>query len=109
MTDQGDTSARSPRRPPRSSTDKLTSSARMSISLLDSEARQQQIERVTIALIPQVVDDLRRLQERSNLSKTDIINRAITIYEFIDAQLNAGCDLIVRDSRTGETQLIRLL
>jgi hypothetical protein len=66
-------------------------------------------ERITVALIPAVADDLRRLQERTNLSKTDIANRAITSYEFLDAQIQTGHDLIVRDRRTGETQLVRFL
>ena len=52
---------------------------------------------------------LRLLQERTNLSKTDLANRAITSYEFLDAQLQAGNDLIVRDRRTGESQLVRFL
>jgi hypothetical protein len=66
-------------------------------------------ERLTISLIPAAAGDLRRLQERTNLSKTDIANRAITSYEFFNAQLQAGRELIVRDRRTGETQLVRFL
>jgi transcriptional regulator with XRE-family HTH domain len=66
-------------------------------------------ERITVALIPAVQADLRRLQERTKLSKTDIANRAITSYEFFDAQLRAGHDLIIRDNTTGENRFIRLL
>jgi hypothetical protein len=66
-------------------------------------------ERITITLIPTATDDLRRLQERTSLSKTDLANRAITLYEFFDAQLRAGHDLIARDNTTGKTQLVRLL
>lgn len=66
-------------------------------------------ERVTVALIPQAGEDLQRLQDRTGLSKTDIVNRAITLYEFFDAQLKAGRDLIIRDPKTGETQLVRFL
>lgn len=65
--------------------------------------------RITVALIPRVTVDLQRLQERTNLSKTDLANRAITLYEFIDAQIRAGRDLLVRDAQTGITQLVRLL
>ncbi len=72
-------------------------------------ARPQENERITVALIPAAAGNLRRLQERTNLSKTDITNRAITTYEFFDAQLKSGRDLIVRDRRTGEIQLVRFL
>jgi len=71
--------------------------------------RSQPAERITIALIPKAVEDLQRLQDRTGLSKTDITNRAITLYEFIDAQLRSGRDLLVRDNATGETQIVRLL
>jgi hypothetical protein len=64
---------------------------------------------ITVALIPTAETGLRLLQERTNLSKTDIANRAITSYEFLDAQLFAGRDLIVRDPKTGESQLVRFL
>ena len=73
-------------------------------------ARPQALgERITVALIPTAEIGLRRLQERTNLSKTDLANRAITSYEFLDAQMQAGRDLIVRDRRTGESQLVRFL
>jgi hypothetical protein len=72
-------------------------------------ARPQAVERITVALIPQSAEDLQRLQDRTSLSKTDIANRAITLYEFIDAQLKAGHDVIIRDPKTGESQLVRFL
>lgn len=64
---------------------------------------------VTVALLPAVARDLRRLQGRTKLSATDLVNRAITSYEFFDAQLRAGRALLVRDGRTGETRLVRFL
>jgi hypothetical protein len=72
-------------------------------------ARQQVADRITVALIPKVGDELQRLQDRTHLSKTDITNRAITLYEFIDAQLREGRDVLIRDNDTGETQTVRLL
>jgi hypothetical protein len=74
-----------------------------------TERTTQPTERITVALIPKAGEDLQRLQERTSLSKTDITNRAITLYEFIDAQIRAGRDVLIRDSKTGETQLVRIL
>jgi hypothetical protein len=74
-------------------------------SLAKDVTRQQ--ARITVVLIPAVQDDLQRLQERTNLSMTDLANRAITSYEFFDAQMQAGHDVIVRNSRTGESRLVR--
>jgi hypothetical protein len=67
------------------------------------------VDRITVALIPDAAEDLQALQERTSLSKTDLANRAITLYEYIDAQLRAGRDILVRDNATGETQVVRLL
>jgi hypothetical protein len=74
-----------------------------------SSAAARSARHITVALIPMAETGLRLLQERTNLSKTDLANRAITSYEFLDAQLQAGNDLIVRDRRTGESQLVRFL
>lgn len=63
--------------------------------------------RIAVVLIPEVADDLRRLQERTNLSTTDLANRAITVYQFIDAQLRAGHEMVAWDTRTGTTQLVQ--
>lgn len=66
-------------------------------------------ERITVSLIPKAGDDLRRLHDQTSLSKTDIVNRAIILYEFIDEQLSAGQDVLIRDKGTGETQVVRLM
>ena len=73
------------------------------------EAAPKPPERITVALIPQSAADLQRLQDRTSLSKTDLVNRAITLYEFIDAQQRNGRDLLVRDKATGETQALLIL
>jgi hypothetical protein len=71
-------------------------------------------DRITVSLIPKAAADLAALQDRTGLSKTDLVNRAITLYEFIEAQTSprngrAGNDLLVRDPRTGDVQLVRML
>ena len=72
-------------------------------------ARPQTAERITVALVPKAGLDLQHLQDRTGLSKTDITNRAITLYEFIDTQLRAGRDVLIRDNSTGATEIVRLL
>jgi hypothetical protein len=65
-------------------------------------------ERITVALIPKAAADLQSLQDRSGLSKTDLANRAITLYEFIDAQIREGKEVLIRDPATKETQRVHL-
>jgi hypothetical protein len=78
-------------------------------SVPEYPAPQPPIERITVALITQVSDDLKLLQARTRLSKTDVVNRAITLYEFIDAQLRDGKDILVRDPKSGEILTVRIL
>ncbi len=72
-------------------------------------ARPSGPDRITVALAPKAEQDLRSLQERTRLSKTDIVNRAITLYEFIEAHMSAGKDLLIRDPDAGETYLVVLV
>ncbi len=75
----------------------------------DGIRAQAPIDRITVALIRRAAADLQALVDRTGYSKTDIVNRAITMYEFIDAQQKAGKDLLVRDPKTEETELVRFL
>lgn len=64
------------------------------------------IERITVALVPKAGQDLQNLLDRTKLSKTDIVNRALTLYEFFDAQQRAGHDVQLRNRATGDIQTI---
>ena len=65
------------------------------------------LERITIPLIDKAADDLRITHDRTGLSIIDIVNRAISLYEFVDAELRVQAELIVR--RDGKDHLIKLL
>lgn len=66
-------------------------------------------DRITVALIPKAADDLASYCARTRHSKTDAVNRAVSLLEFADAEMAAGRDLLVRDGETGETQVVRFL
>jgi hypothetical protein len=53
--------------------------------------------RITIALIPEAEANLAALTARTGLSKTDLVNRAVTLYEFIDSEMKAGHQVLIRD------------
>jgi methylmalonyl-CoA mutase N-terminal domain/subunit len=71
------------------------------------EAGPPAVERITVSLVRKTWEDLQRIQDRTGMSKTDIVNRAISAYEFIESEIQTGHDLLVRDRKTGETQLVR--
>lgn len=61
---------------------------------------------ITVTLIPRVGEELQQLHEHTGLSWTDIVNRAISFYQFIEEQVAAGKHLLIRDENTGETQTV---
>jgi len=63
--------------------------------------------RITVALVDKAANDLQVTHDRTKMSKTDIVNRALSLYEFVDAELSEGAELIVR--RDGKDHFIKLL
>jgi hypothetical protein len=66
-------------------------------------------EGLAVILIEQARVDLGLVQERTNLSRADIANRAIILYQFVDAELRAGRRVITRDCETGTAQVVELV
>lgn len=64
-------------------------------------------DRITVSLVVKALADLERTQDRTRMSKTDIINRAISVYEFIEAEIGEGAEIIVR--RDGRDHYVKLL
>jgi hypothetical protein len=61
---------------------------------------------ISIRLISKAATDLARTCERAALSETDIINRAITLYDFVDEELASGSQLLL--CRNGSTYRVEL-
>jgi hypothetical protein len=51
---------------------------------------------IPLALIVQAAADLDKTCERTGLSPTDIVNRAISLYEFLDEERACGTELLLR-------------
>jgi hypothetical protein len=64
--------------------------------------------RLTLNLIQPAVNDLAQLQEWTGLSKTDLVNRALQLYAFVEKAVQDGGSLVVRDSK-GNLTAIKVL
>jgi len=53
-------------------------------------------ERYSVTLVPPAVEAIAELTESTGLSKADVINRAVQIYAYLDAQTRGGADLLLR-------------
>lgn len=67
----------------------------------------QPVTRITVSLIERAAASLKRLVSRTQLSQTDIVNRALVLYEFVDSEVSSGAEIIVR--RDGKEHRVVLL
>jgi hypothetical protein len=74
-----------------------------------SSERQVMTERITVGLIPKVVKELNDLQQKTGMSKTDLVNRAVSLYVFIEEHLSRGEELKLFDPKSQEEQRVHLL
>lgn len=63
--------------------------------------------RITVSLVPKAAADLQKVHDRTRMSKTDIINRALSLYEMIEGELAVGADVIIR--RDGQDHYVKFL
>jgi hypothetical protein len=63
---------------------------------------------IPLALIVKAAADLAKTCERSQLSPTDVVNRAISLYEFLDEERAWGTEVLLRrcDGSTFSLQLM---
>ncbi|MCC8243685.1 hypothetical protein [Saccharothrix luteola] len=73
----------------------------------DTSEKPAVVDRVNVALIAEAVEALGKLQERTGLKKVDLVNRALLIYEFVDSELRAGNQVVLRDPE-GRDQLVKI-
>src|SRR6266702_886138 len=66
------------------------------------------VEQISVPLIPKVVEALQRLQTLTHLSTTDLVNRAVTLLDFFEAQRSSDRDILIRDNGTQQEFSIRL-
>jgi len=60
---------------------------------------------ITVLLVPKVAKELARTRKRARLSDTDIVNRAISLYDFIDEELTCGAHLLLRRPGSPEKEV----
>jgi hypothetical protein len=65
-------------------------------------------ERLTVSLIGDAVAALGKLQRRLGFKKVDILNRAVVVYEFFDAEIRQGKAVILRDA-DGSEERVRII
>ena len=65
------------------------------------------LTQIEVTLIPAVVQELSELGDRNGLSRTDNVNRAITVYAFLEDLVATGHDIFLRRRRRPWWNLFR--
>jgi hypothetical protein len=60
-----------------------------------------------IGLVQEAADALRELEERLVLGRSDVVNRALQVYNAVDQEQADGKQLLLRDRKTGEAYELR--
>lgn len=63
-----------------------------------SELRRSANERYSVTFVAPAVQAIAELTENTGLTKADVINRAVQIYAYLDAQTRSGADLLLRQA-----------
>jgi hypothetical protein len=64
------------------------------------------VDRVNVVLTERAAQAIAKIQKRTGLKKVEIVNRALSIYEYIDAEMRTGNELVVRDPQGSEQRLM---
>lgn len=71
-------------------------------------AETAELHKVTVNLIPKAWDAVAATSERLGITRTDTINRALQAYAFLEAEMAAGAEIIVR-RQDGAAETVKFL
>ena len=67
------------------------------------------INRITVGIIPKVWTDLLRLMANTKFNRTDVVNRAISVYAMVDDNMRDGYELVFRHPETGKEKIVEIV
>ena len=66
-------------------------------------------ERLTVNLTQKASAALLATAEREELNRTDVVNRALQLYEYVSKLRDNGGELLARETPGGDVMLMRLI
>lgn len=65
--------------------------------------------RITVGLIPTAWSALEALMTHTRLNRTDVVNRALSVYAMVDENTRKGQELVFRDRDTGKERVVEII
>ncbi|MFE2392233.1 hypothetical protein ACFXC0_26255 [Streptomyces althioticus] len=78
------------------------------VSMASVKSRLPANERYSVTLVPPAVEAINKLVEATGLTKTDVINRAVQIYAFLEERMGEGNEVVLR-SPEGEYERVHIV
>ncbi|WP_042366095.1 hypothetical protein [Streptacidiphilus neutrinimicus] len=66
-------------------------------------------ERFSVTLCPPAVTAVNELAESGQVSKSDVVNRALLLLDFVERERAKGHDLMIRNNDSGALERIHIL
>lgn len=67
------------------------------------------LNRITVGIIPKAWAELQRLVKTTGFKRTDVVNRAISVYAMVDDNVRDGYELVFRDPETGKERIVEII
>lgn len=65
--------------------------------------------RITVGLIPTAWTALQWLMAHTRLNRTDVVNRAISVYAMVEEHAQQGHEMVFRDPATGKERIVEIV
>lgn len=76
--------------------------------MTDKTTANQQLERLNVNLIPRAARALEQAMTLTGHTKTDVINRALLLYTYIEQVMHDGGAVFVQNAGSSEPQQIKI-
>jgi hypothetical protein len=77
--------------------------------LMTGQQEDYVINRITVGIIPKAWTELLRLMANTKFNRTDVVNRAISVYAMVDDNMREGYELVFRDPETGKERVVEII
>lgn len=78
-----------------------------------TEADRQEAEaggtRITVTITARTAPAMERRMRESRLTRADLVNRGILLYDLVEGYIQAGGEVILRDPETGKEKVVHVL
>jgi hypothetical protein len=78
-------------------------------AITEKRAAPPAAERITVALTTRAARELEELQDQLELNKTDVVNRALSLYRLVEGERAEGSKIAFFDPESERVRIVEIL